>query len=298
VVHNSSAGPVTVTLDADGYWLAGAPAVAGAFGPLAGGQVASVLVGGGQTVTVPVAGQAGVPASGAGAVALAVGTAGGGTPGRVSVYPAGGGGPAEPGLSGPGLSGPGPGLAALNAGGDAQVTSISCASAGNCSAGGYYTDSGGNTQAFVVSEVNGTWGTAIEVPGTDTPEESGLASVNAMSCSSAGDCGAVGTSGGPDAVSGLGSFVVSEVNGTWGTAADLLVGASVSCPSDGNCSAGGDGGYVASEVDGSWGAAAEVPGLDTVSSVSCWSAGDCAAYGSSGAPGQQQVFAASEVNGT
>ena len=33
---------------------------------------------------------------------------------------------------------------------------MSCASAGNCSAGGYYTDSSGHRQAFVVSEVNGT----------------------------------------------------------------------------------------------------------------------------------------------
>ena len=39
---------------------------------LAGGGVARAHVGPGQTLTVPVAGQAGVPASGAGAVALAV----------------------------------------------------------------------------------------------------------------------------------------------------------------------------------------------------------------------------------
>ena len=59
-----------------------------------------------------------------------------------------------------------PGTAALNAGGDAEITSVSCASAGNCSAGGSYTDSSGHLQAFVVSEVNGTWRTAKEVPGT------------------------------------------------------------------------------------------------------------------------------------
>src|ERR1700683_1422119 len=38
--------------------------VGGGFVPLAGGQVASVQVGAGQTVTVPVAGQGGGPASG------------------------------------------------------------------------------------------------------------------------------------------------------------------------------------------------------------------------------------------
>jgi hypothetical protein len=50
------------------------------------------------------------------------------------------------------------GLAALNAGGDAQVLSVSCASAGNCSAGGYYEDARAFYEAFVVSEVNGAWG--------------------------------------------------------------------------------------------------------------------------------------------
>ncbi len=52
-----------------------------------------------------------------------------------------------------------PGLGALNKGGDAQVTSVSCASAGDCAAGGYYTGRG--SAGFVVSEQNGVWGTAI-----------------------------------------------------------------------------------------------------------------------------------------
>jgi hypothetical protein len=45
-----------------------------------------------------------------------------------------------------------PGTATLNTGGDAQIDSVSCASAGNCSAGGYYTDSTGHGQSFVVSQ--------------------------------------------------------------------------------------------------------------------------------------------------
>ena len=40
-----------------------------------------------------------------------------------------------------------PGLAALNAGGNAQISSMSCASVGNCGAGGSYTDSAGQHQA-------------------------------------------------------------------------------------------------------------------------------------------------------
>ena len=48
--------------------------------------------------------------------------------------------------------------------GDA-LDSVSCASAGNCSVGGYYTDASG-WDVFVVNEVDGRWGTAEQVPGT------------------------------------------------------------------------------------------------------------------------------------
>src|SRR5215470_13113987 len=58
-----------------------------------------------------------------------------------------------------------PGLGALNDGGRAQVLQVSCASAGNCAAGGYYRDRHGHGQGFVVSEKTGLWGRAIEVPG-------------------------------------------------------------------------------------------------------------------------------------
>ena len=45
-----------------------------------------------------------------------------------------------------------PGTAALNSGGQAVVSSVSCASAGNCAAGGVYTDSSRHGQAFVVNK--------------------------------------------------------------------------------------------------------------------------------------------------
>ncbi|HEV2244945.1 MAG TPA: hypothetical protein VGR98_28175, partial [Streptosporangiaceae bacterium] len=48
-----------------------------------------------------------------------------------------------------------PGSGALNKGGEAAVTSVSCPSAGNCAAGGSYTDGSGSLQVFVVSERNG-----------------------------------------------------------------------------------------------------------------------------------------------
>ena len=62
-----------------------------------------------------------------------------------------------------------PGLATLNAGGNAALDSVSCPSAGNCAAGGFYTDAHGNRQAFVVKEKTGTWGDAREVAVRSTP---------------------------------------------------------------------------------------------------------------------------------
>jgi len=214
-----------------------------------------------------------------------------------------------------------PGTAALNTGGSAQVYSVSCATAGNCAAGGDYTD-GSGLQAFVVSEVNGSWGTAIQVPGTAALNTRGSAQVYSLSCGSPGNCVAGG-----DYLdgSGLQAFVVSEVNGSWGTAievpgtAALNAGGyayvySVSCPSAGNCTAGGqyrDGlgfqPFVVSEVDGSWGTAIEVPGTAAlnvsgaggVESVSCGSAGNCSAGGWYGdSAGRSQAFVVSEVNGS
>jgi hypothetical protein len=85
-----------------------------------------------------------------------------------------------------------PGTAALNAGGSAKIKSVSCGSAGNCGAGGYYTDSSGHQQAFVVSQVSGKWGQAKEVPGTALLNAGGQAAINSVSCASAGNCSAGG----------------------------------------------------------------------------------------------------------
>ena len=84
-----------------------------------------------------------------------------------------------------------PGIATLDTGQNASIYSLSCASAGNCAAGGYYVDSSNNNQVFVVSETNGTWGNAEEVPGIETLN-TGDASINSVSCASAGNCAAAG----------------------------------------------------------------------------------------------------------
>jgi hypothetical protein len=216
------------------------------------------------------------------------------------------------------------GSAKLNAGGSAEITSLSCASAGNCSAGGYYTDSSGHQQVFVASEVNGTWHAAAEIPGTAALNADGHAVVNSLSCGSAGNCSAGGSY---QQITGYTqAFVVNEKNGTWGTAeevpgtAALNVGGyaatlSVSCASAGNCSAGGSyigssavEPFVVSETNGTWGSATIVPGAAALNvggtyaattSVSCASAGNCSAGGVyTDVSRHQQVFVVSQTDGT
>ncbi len=212
-----------------------------------------------------------------------------------------------------------PGLGVLNRGGNAEVSSVSCAGSGSCAAVGFYTDGGGHQQGFVVSEQNGVWGRAVEVPGLGLLNKGGNARVSSVSCASPGNCAAGGdyTS---DASGRLQAFVVSETGGSWGTAQEVAgnvntgagLGAfvdTVSCASAGNCAAGGsyDGPgndmFVISEVNGSWGSAREVagnlyvPGGGTVDSMSCASAGNCSAGGTYDYGGYNAAFLVSEKNG-
>ena len=214
-----------------------------------------------------------------------------------------------------------PGTAALNAGGSAETTSVSCAAAGNCGAGGVYTDRSGHGQAFVVGESSGTWGTAEEVPGTATLNAGGSAHTASVSCGSAGNCGAGGSY--TDKAGHSQAFVVSQKNRVWGKALEVPGTAAlnaggfadthaISCTSAGNCGAGGgynDSGannqaFVVSEVNGVWEKALEVPGsaaLNTgafaeVYSVSCASAGNCGAGGLyQNASGVFQAFVVAET---
>src|SRR6516162_10227557 len=61
-----------------------------------------------------------------------------------------------------------PGTASLNTGGYAEVTSVSCATASWCAAGGWYKDGSGHVKPFVAGETNGVWGDAVEMPGIET----------------------------------------------------------------------------------------------------------------------------------
>lgn len=88
-----------------------------------------------------------------------------------------------------------PGSAALNKGGEAEITSISCAESINlatCIAAGYYTDGSGSSQAMIVTDTNSVWGQAIELPGSAALNTGGYGQVRAVSCAAPRHCGAVG----------------------------------------------------------------------------------------------------------
>jgi hypothetical protein len=196
-----------------------------------------------------------------------------------------------------------PGTATLDAGNNAGIYSISCTSAGNCSAGGNYLDAAQHFQAFVVSESGGTWGTALEVPGTSTLNLGGNAVVWSVSCSSAGNCGAAGSY--TDGSGNVQGFAVNEANGTWGNATEVIdpsavgspdaLGAeSISCSGTGSCVAVGDEivagdasvGFAVSESGGTWSDANEITissslgsGGTSLDNISCSSPGNCSAAG-------------------
>jgi hypothetical protein len=166
-----------------------------------------------------------------------------------------------------------PGSNTQNQGGRADIASVSCASAGNCGAGGSYASGLGgngkpNSQALVVTETGGTWHSAREVPGTASLDQgSSGAAAASVSCGAVGDCG-------------LGGYYIDA--------------------------SGRKQAFVASQASGTWGAAQEVPGTAALNagraagtdSVSCAAAGNCSAGGHyTTSPASQQAFVANETGG-
>ncbi len=216
------------------------------------------------------------------------------------------------------------GLATLDTGDEAELSSVSCAAAGDCTAGGELEQSSGAYQAFVVTQASGTWGKAEVLPGTRALNAGGAAIVDAVSCTDPGDCTAAGTY--IDANSEHQAFVATQTAGAWASAAELpglgalnsdgyvqLAAQSLSCAEPGDCSLGGSynassstQAFLANQQSGTWQAAAEVPGTATlntggdahVTSVSCPAAGDCTAVGGFYDADGYQPFAVTESGGT
>ena len=202
-----------------------------------------------------------------------------------------------------------------NAGADPQVdiNSLSCATNGNCSAGGGFGDTKKNGQSLIANEVNGAWKQAQEVT---LPSNAGTAlqnsQIHAVVCWSSGNCSAVGTYfDNAEPVAYARGLEVNEVRGVWGRARETLLPSDanidplvnvnqVACARAGNCVAVGSyitnqnatGALVLPEVNGAWKRAiALVPPGDAsaypsaaLSEVTCVSPGNCTAIGQTGKP--------------
>ena len=92
----------------------------------------------------------------------------------------------------------------------ANIESVSCGSLGNCAASGSYITPGNVRLAFVVNEVDGSWGNAQNVPGIAALATSGLSDATSVSCASAGNCAAGGFFRGAH---GDGAFLADQVTG-------------------------------------------------------------------------------------
>jgi hypothetical protein len=206
------------------------------------------------------------------------------------------------------------GIASLNVGKSARLESMSCPSAGNCSAIGFYSIGEDNRRSFVAGEKNGKWGKAQKVPGTQSLEIAGTAPIMSVSCSSAGNCAAFGTYS--TASGTTPSYVVSEARGVWHKAVRLpgVTIDALSCAAAGNCVAGGysvahvitSSGHAITvgEVRGKWGkprdlagTPAKASGVPRVTAVSCRSAGNCTAGGDYATKDGVQAFVATESKG-
>ena len=195
---------------------------------------------------------------------------------------------------------------------NAELTSVSCASAGNCVAVGDYTDSASAVQPMVADETGGTWAQASELPRPSGAGSTAAATLDSVACTSAGNCVAVGAYG--DASADHLAMIETETGGTWAaTTLSLPTGAAsgasvqdaglraVSCPSAGNCVSTGSytdtngvadyQAMTAAESGGAWAQATKLtlpsnattkPGAQaaTLSAVACTSDGSsCAAGG-------------------
>jgi PASTA domain-containing protein len=196
-------------------------------------------------------------------------------------------------------------------------TSVSCVSAGNCTAvGTYYTGLGGiyedgGREGLLLTEKAGHWARGVEAVLPADAASDPVVTLSAVSCASAGNCTAVGSydnySGGIYAEGGSAGLLLTEKAGHWaagvepplpsdakGSSAAL---SSVSCSPNGSCSAVGTYNYSEGRVAaagegllltkkrGTWQAVKAVmppdgPGEGVIlTSVSCAAAGNCGAIG-------------------
>ena len=175
---------------------------------------------------------------------------------------------------------------------------VSCAAPGDCAAVGSYVADQDTEEGLLLDESTGVWGSGDEaaVPGN------GSGYLRSVSCSSPGECTAVGAYFDDAGVAH--GLLVSESSGMWGAGVEANAPANagkvvalgpVSCSSPGSCTAvgtytdtQGNAGILLTETSGIWspGVKASLPanassiGNVWLPSVSCSSPGNCTAVGS------------------
>jgi hypothetical protein len=195
---------------------------------------------------------------------------------------------------------------------NAVLLSVTCSPAGQCSAAGEYVDPSGHQQSLLVSSSGGSW-IAAPTPAAPSDANSDPNIIpSSISCSTTGQCAAVGTYINP-LQNSLG-LLLNEADGQWGggTGATLpsdaapagtvgdqtVVLSSVACPQAGSCTAVGwyfdndenGQGLLVTQNAGSWQPGVEVTlpgnavnGLEKQSAgldwISCASLGNCLATG-------------------
>jgi hypothetical protein len=215
-------------------------------------------------------------------------------------------------------------LSALNPGdGPIGIDALSCASPGNCSAGGHYADSARKRQAFVVTEDGGTWGKPVELTSRGLADfNSGQPLITSLTCPVPDNCAVGGFY--HDAAGKERPFINASLNGVWdsvetvGFAGNIIPGGANSkitsmsrCAAFAACAMGltapigtSNEALVTTSINGS---AQLVPGIQQlnaghaaeVDSVSCWSSGNCLAGGFYTDVGHHaHPFIAADINNT
>jgi hypothetical protein len=160
---------------------------------------------------------------------------------------------------------------------------IDCTSAGNCVTAGAYEDNTESRQTLIETEVNGTWmqPTKLALPSNaNVTVGHQYAGFSGLTCTSSGNCVAVGTYVDNTSNSAHVPMVATETNGVWGTAQEITQPTdaipdnegkyglleAVSCTAPGYCEAGGSyvdsifstQAMVAVETAGTWSTATRV----------------------------------------
>ena len=185
------------------------------------------------------------------------------------------------------------------------VSSVSCASGGNCSAIGSYNigiDNEHGPESVLLTEKAGKWGRGVKAKPPKNAATSGFwaggyVGLSDISCASPGNCVAVGQY--VDDHNHSQGTMVSEKAGKWRRGVEAVLphlGRNrgldrVSCASPRNCTTAGwysdahgeaSGQMMVTETAGSWDRGVSIPisAYDAILAISCASPGNCGAVGS------------------